>query len=125
MQALVDTGYPATIISREICRKILDKEREEAEPLSSEQWKEKAAKRLRQPSLLLKAYCGTELSIGAEIAVQVATPRYAVNRAVLVQKDTPGHMLLGTDLMSAQGIRVLEGDGQSLLVPFVEEPQPV
>ena len=93
--------------------------------MSSEQWKEKAAKHLRQPSVLLKAYCGSELSIGVEIAVQVATPHHAVNGVVLVQKDTPVHMLLETDLMSAQGIRVLEGDGQFLLVPFVEEPQPV
>ena len=125
VQALVDTGCPATIISREICRKILDKEREEAEPLTSEQWKEKAAKRLRQPGLLLKAYCGTELNIGAEIAVHVATPHHAVNRVVLVQKDTPVHMLLGTDLMSALGIRVLDSNGQSLLVPLMEQPQPV
>ena len=123
VQALVDTGCPATIISREICRKILDKEREEAEPLTSEQWKEKAAKRLRQPGLLLKAYCGTELNIGAEIAVHVATPHLAVNR--VVQKDTPVHMLLGTDLMSALGIRVLDSNGQSLLVPLMEQPQPV
>ena len=90
-----------------------------------EQWKEKAAKRLKQPSLLLKAYCGTELSIGAEIAVQVATPHHAVNSIVLVQKDTPVHMLLGTDLMSALGIKVLDGDGRSLLVPDNEQPLPV
>ena len=125
VEALIDTGCPATIISREICRKILDKEREEAQPLSLEQWKEKAAKRLKQPSLLLKAYCGTELSIGAEIAVQVATPHHAVNSIVLVQKDTPVHMLLGTDLMSALGIKVLDDDGRSLLVPDNEEPLPV
>ena len=112
VKALVDTGCPATIISREICRKILDKERE-AEP--PELWMERAAKRLQHPSLSLKAYCGTELSIGAEIAVQVTTPYHTVHGSVLVQKDTPVDMLLGTDLMSALGISILDADGRSLL----------
>ena len=117
-RALVDTGCPATIISREICRKILDKERE-AEP--PELWMERATKRLQHPSLSLKAYCGTELSIGAEIAVQVTTPYHTVHGSVLVQKDTPVDMLLGTDLMPALGIKVLDADGRSLL----SEEQPV
>ena len=118
IKALVDTGCPATIISREICRKILDKERE-AEP--PELWMERATKRLQHPSLSLKAYCGTELSIGAEIAVQVTTPYHTVHGSVLVQKDTPVDMLLGTDLMPALGIKVLDADGRSLL----SEEQPV
>ena len=120
VQALIDTGCPATIISREICRRILDNQ--EGQPLSPEQRKDRAIKRLQQPSLLLKAYCGKELCIGAEIAVQVATPHHAVNRVVLVQKDTPVDMLLGTDLMFALGIRVLYGDGQSLLEQVEEQP---
>ena len=120
VQALIDTGCPATIISREICKRILDNQ--EGQPLSSEQRKDRAIKRLQQPSLLLKAYCGKELCIGAEIAVQVATPHHAVNRVVLVQKDTPVDMLLGTDLMFALGIRVLDGDGQSLLEQVEEQP---
>ena len=120
VQALIDTGCPATIISREICRRILDNQ--EGQPLSPEQRKDRAIKRLQQPSLLLKAYCGKELCIGAEIAVQVATPHHAVNRVVLVQKDTPVDMLLGTDLMFALGIRVLDGDGQSLLEQVEEQP---
>ena len=118
LQALVDTGCPTTIISREICRKVLDEERE----LFPENWKERATQRVQQPSLMLRAYCGAELSIGAEIAVQVATPHRTVNTVVLVQKDTPVDMLLGTDLMSSLGIKVLDAKGQSLLHPVKEQP---
>ena len=38
VQALIDTGRPATIISREICRRILDNQ--EGQPLSPEQRKD-------------------------------------------------------------------------------------
>ena len=70
---------------------------------------------LSEPSLQLHAYCSTQLSIGAEITVTVTAGEYKAKDAVLVQKNTPVDLLLGTNLMSKLRIKILDAKGQSLL----------
>ena len=70
---------------------------------------------MSEPSLQLHAYCGTQLSIGAEITVTLTAGEYEAKDAVLVQENTPVDLLLGTNLMSKLGIKILDAKGQSLL----------
>ena len=70
---------------------------------------------LSEPSLQLHAYCGTQLSIGAEITVTLMAGEYEAKEVVLVQENTPVDLLLGTKLMPKLGIKVLDAKGQSLL----------
>ena len=70
---------------------------------------------MSEPSLQLHAYCSTQLSIGAEITVTLTAGEYKAKDAVLVQKNTPVDLLLGTNLMSKLRIKILDAKGQSLL----------
>ena len=112
VNALLDTGCPATIISRDLCRRIIDG----GASLSIAQLQERVNNRLCQPGVLLRAYCGNKLSIGAEVGVQMsAASGHVVDAVVLVQKDAQVDMLLGTDLMGKLGVTIHDADGQPLL----------
>ena len=91
VMALVDTGCPATIVSKELCRQILDREQEnDREHLSLGESRRRAAERLQlsKPRLQLRAYCGTILPIGAEITVHISAPGCQCESVVLVQEET-------------------------------------
>ena len=116
VEALVDTGCPATIISKTLCRQILDGGVEQDDPSIHEHRRQRATVlQLNKPSLQLHAYCGTQLSIGAEITVDFKVGECQAKGVVLVQENTPVDVLLGTNLMSLLGVQVLDNNGQSLL----------
>ena len=116
VEALVDTGCPATIISKTLCRQILDSGVEQDDPSIHEHRRQRATVlQLNKPSLQLHAYCGTQLSIGAEITVDFKVGECQAKGVVLVQENTPVDVLLGTNLMSLLGVQVLDNNRQSLL----------
>ena len=117
VEALVDTGCPATIISKTLCRHILDggHNQENSAVCNEHRCQMEKKLHLSEPSLQLHAYCGTQLSIGAEITVTLVAGEYEAKDVVLVQENTPVDLLLGTNLMPKLGIKVLDAKGQSLL----------
>ena len=117
VEALVDTGCPATIISKTLCRQILDSGHEQGSfPTLGEHRCQRAKNlQLSNPSVQLHAYCGSRLSIGAEVTVDLKAGECQVKGVVLVQESTPVDLLLGTDLMPKLGIKILDAKGQSLL----------
>jgi len=117
VEALVDTGCPATIISKTLCHQILDGGHNQENPAALGEHRCQMEKKLHlnEPSLQLHAYCGSQLSIGAEITVNLKAGEYQANAVVLVQENTPVDLLLGTNLMPKLGIQVLDTMGQSLL----------
>ena len=117
VEALIDTGCPAMIISKTLCRHILDGEHNQENSAVCNEHRCKMEKRLHlsEPSLQLHAYCGTELSIGAEITVTLVAGEYKAKDVVLIQENTPVDLLLSTNLLPKLGIKVLDARGQSLL----------
>ena len=114
VNAVLDTGCPATIISRNLCQRIMGG----GHCLSMAQLEERVNQQLSPPEVLLRAYCGNRLSIGAQVKVCIsATGGQAVEAIVLVQKDAQFNMLLGTDLMGKLGLNITDAMGQALLVP--------
>ena len=101
VEALVDTGCPATIISKTLCRHILDggHNQENSAVCNEHRCQMEKKLHLSEPSLQLHAYCGTQLSIGAEITVTLVAGEYEAKDVVLVQENTPVDLLLGTNLM--------------------------
>ena len=117
VKALVETGCPITIISRELCQRIL--KREDGDSNESRQ-----KLHVQPPSLALRAYCGSALNIGAQIEVNIATDNSAIEAVVLVQDGAIVDVLLGTDLMGQVGVRVLDAQGKSLLNTKSTESNP-
>lgn len=117
VEALVDTGCPTTVISKALCRKILDQQEEQDCHSTLETHRHRMARnlQLRKPSLQLQAYCGTQLLIGAEITLHLQTGDCQTKGVALVQEDTPVELLLGTNLMPQLGVQVLDSKGHSLL----------
>ena len=113
VSTMVDTGCPTTIISRDLCQKILDGGKTKQSTPDEHRWE--VRQRVRRPGLLLRAYCGQELSIGAEMEIQISTQKTEVKAMVLVQGDAAVDMLLGTDLMASLGLCILDVEGQLLL----------
>ena len=86
VEALVDTGCPATIIFKTLCRHILDGEHNQEKSAVCNEHRCQMEKKLHlsEPSLQLHAYCGTQLSIGAEITVTLRAGEYEAKDVVLV-----------------------------------------
>ena len=86
VEALVDTGCPATIIFKTLCHHILDDEHNQEKSAVCNEHRCQMEKKLHlnAPSLQLHAYCGTQLSIGAEITVTLRAGEYEAKDVVLV-----------------------------------------
>ena len=59
--------------------------------------------RLQEPSLTLRNYGGNELDILKETTVKFERGGHSCTAAVLLQKNPPHDLLIGTDLLSALG----------------------
>ena len=113
VKALVDTGCPATIISKTLCRQILYSGEERNDPSILEHRRQRARiLHLNKPSLQNQAY--SFMHTVAQVCPLV--PRSLLDLKVgecqargivLVQENTPVDKLLGTNLMPLLGIQVL------------------
>ena len=93
--ALIDTGSPTTIISLEFLMSILAKERGPGETPS--QWQTRTMTRFSSPEVTLKNYSGQQLHLVAQLQLTLSQGKYLVTTPVLVQKNAPHPLLLGTD----------------------------
>ena len=72
--------------------------------------------RLSPPKLTLQNYGGGDLDIIRQMTANISRENYACSATVLVQKDAPLDLLLGTDLHASLGFLLLEtgSDGRAL-----------
>ena len=94
VEALLDTGSPVTILSLNfIVNKWAQQKRDSQ---STEEWKEEVRGRLKVPSLTLRNYGGGGLDILKETTVKLNNGDKTCTEVVLLQKDPPHYLLLGT-----------------------------
>ena len=106
VEALLDTGSPVTILSMNfIVNKWAQQKRESQ---STEECREKVRGRLKVPSLILRNDGGDELNILKETTVKLRNGDHTCIVVVLLQKDPPHDLLLGTNLLSVLGFQFIQ-----------------
>lgn len=103
--ALVDTGSPVSIMSLKFATEVLSRER--GNFLTSQEWKEVMLKRFEHPTISMRSYGGERLNIVAQLKVRLQCGEYDNTAVILVQKDAPHTLLLGTDVMPVLGFSLL------------------
>ena len=93
--ALMDTGSPATTVSLQFILKVLAKLWSDE---TDEQWREATRKKFHDPDVILKSYGGQQLDSMAQIEVSLSQGDRETKKTVLVRKDTPNDLLIGTDV---------------------------
>ncbi len=100
-EALLDTGSPTTVMSLKFALEVLAQERPKFNTV--EEWSQAVKLRFGEPSVVLKSYGGARLNVIAQLQVTLSQGEHSTNALVLVQKDAPNALLVGTDLLSLLG----------------------
>ena len=95
-EALVDTGSPITVVSLQRLMRIWKTNWEPTDP----DWMERAIEAIRDPSLGVQTYDGTDLPMLGEAEVTLKVEARNVKMTVLVQDEAPQDLLIGTDSLS-------------------------
>ena len=100
-----------TIVSMSFLLSALAKQR--APDQTPEEWRRWVEVRLQPPTLTLRNYGGGQLFLLRQIKVSLKRGDHAVEATIMVQKDPPEDLLVGTDLLSQLGytFQQLEKDG--------------
>ena len=101
VEALIDTGSPATIASLEFVLKVLKSNRPKEQ--TDAQWIESTRKKLKGPDVMLKNYGGHRLDFIAQVELTLSRGQYQLITTILVRKDAPNNLLLGTDVQPQLG----------------------
>ena len=99
--ALVDTRSSVTIISLDLARRVLVKNRSETQ--TPAQWRDTALEKFKSPEIALTSYGGNHLELIAQFPVQLMQGRRSIDIVVLGQKGAPNDVLLGTDVQAQLG----------------------
>ena len=102
VDALVDSGSPVTIVSLALLLQVLASNK--APGQTPEEWTVEVKERLRRPTVTVKTYDGAKLLIHAETTLEISLGEKKHIAPVLVQKDAPEDLLLGTDFLPQLGI---------------------
>ena len=108
VQALLDTGSPATIISLDLILRVLAAKKPKEQ--TPEQWKGEMRQKLEPSTLSLQNYGGGRLELIRQISVTLTKNGHTTCTRVQVQKDAPVELLLGTDTLPQLGFALLEMD---------------
>ena len=94
VDALLDTGSPASIVSLEFLLEALAKQKKPEE--SPQQWRARVEKRLQEPpGALLRGFGGETLDLVCQVAVNLVRGDNDITAKVQVQKGAPIKFLLG------------------------------
>ena len=104
-EALVDTGSPVTIVSLAFAMHVLSKDR--GLYSSVEEWKQETIKKFSEPTVNLRNYGGLRLNVSSQVQFNFSQGEERERAIVLVQKDAPHQVLLGTDLQPQLGISLV------------------
>ena len=118
--AFLDTGSPVTVVSSRFLLQSMAKQR----PLGQTpaEWQQGVRARLHQPTITLKSYGGRELNIVKQLTAVLSRGNRQCKATVLVQKDAPLDLLLGTDLQAKLGFFVLQTKADGTVTEAVTEP---
>ena len=106
VQALIDTGSPATIVSLEFALKALaDQHRPDQSPSD---WELEVKQKLQLPAIRLHRYGGEPLNIVRQLPATIQRAQYTRTAVVLVQSNAPTDLLLGTDCQPHLGFQLLQ-----------------
>ena len=108
VEALIDTGSPATIASLEFVWKVLKSNRPKEQ--TDAQWIESTRKKLKAPDVMLKSYGGHRLDFIAQTELTLSRGRCQMNTTILVRKNAPNDLLLGTDVQPQLGFSLVTKD---------------
>ena len=106
--ALVDTGSPATIFSLQFVLRFLTGLRKPDE--TDEQWRQATMKKFQDPDVILKSYGGQRLDFMAQVELSLSRGDRETKRTVLVRKDAPNDLLIGTDVQPELGFSLVVTD---------------
>ena len=104
-EALVDTGSPVTIVSLAFAMHVLSKDH--GLYSSVEEWKQEMMKKFSEPTVNLRNYGGHRLNVTSQVQFKFSQGEERERAIVLVQKDAPHQVLLGTDLQPQLGISLV------------------
>ena len=111
-RALVDTGSPATIASLDFVLGLFVKEKKPQQ--TAAEWKEAVLGRLSPPSVTLRAYSGHKLKVTAQVCLRLTYGWRTVEANVLVLREAPNDLLLGTDVQPQLGFSVVADSAEKL-----------
>ena len=106
--ALVDTGSPATIVSLEFALKVFQHNRPKEQ--TNAQWIESTHKQFKDPDITLKNYGGHQLDFIAQVEFTLSRGDRQLTSTVLVRKDAPNDLLVGTDVQPKLGFSLVTKD---------------
>ena len=110
-EALIDTGSPVTIISLDFATIVMAKERNKFKNV--EEWQEATLKKFEPPEVTLKNYGGGRLDVLAQLPVRITQGDYGADVKVLVRKDAPNRLLLGTDAQPPLGYVLIKKENNA------------
>ena len=108
VQALLDTGSPATIISLDLILRVLAAKKPKEQ--TPEQWKNEMRQKLKPSTLSLQNYGGGRLELIRQTSIILTRNGHTTCAIVQIQKDAPVELLLGTDTLPQLGFALLEMD---------------
>jgi hypothetical protein len=122
VDALLDTGSPASIVSLEFLLEALAKQRKLDE--SPQQWRKRVEKRLQEPpGALLRSFGGETLNMVCQVTVNLVRGNRDITAEVQVQKGVPVQFLLGSDLLPQLGFSILESQTDDTAVDHFRHDQ--
>ena len=98
--AVVDTGSPVTIVSEECLLKVWKITKPD---LTNEERQEDIISNCRPATVTLRTYTDARVPNVAEIEVELKNRLKVMKTVVIVQKDAPQELLLGTDTLRSLG----------------------
>ena len=117
VEALLDTGSPAKIISLEWLLQWLAKQHRKDQ--SPNEWKAEVENRLEPTTMVLQNYSGDRLQVVRQIKVYLARLGFVVDTPIQVQRAAPAKLLIGTDVLPELGYlfvqSTVEGEDFDLL----------
>ena len=106
VEALLDTGSPVTIVSMRFLLEALAKQKPKEQ--GPTEWAAAVKSHLEPLSLTLHNYGGDELKAVRQLTATISREGHTCTATVLVQKDAPFDLLLGTDLQTQLGFLFLQ-----------------
>lgn len=119
VQALVDTGSPATIVSLELLLEVLWRARPTRQ--SREEWEKEVKGRIETPTLTLQNYGGERINTVGQISISLSRDEFSDKCLVQVQRHSPVPILLGTDVQSKLGFMLLQDSTKGRAVDLLSK----
>ena len=119
VRALLDTGSPVTIVSLSFLLKALTQQ--QTKDQTPAEWEEAVKLWLSPPTLTLQNYGGDELSIVRQLTAVISRKDHSCEATVLVQKNAPLDLLVGTDLQAQLGFLFLQTETDGTAIDLLGE----